>query len=76
MQEQNESDGIDSGQMLLRVKQVPQLLGVGLTKVNQWIKEGIIPTYESPDGGIVWIKPEDLDSFKNSLSPKTNHNWN
>ena len=76
MQKENENEVIDGGQIVLRVRQVPKLLGVGLTKVNQWIKEGVIPTYESPDGGIVWIKPEDLESFKKSLSPKTNHNWN
>ena len=57
--------------ILLRVSDVPEIIGCGLTKVNELIKKGLIKTFVSPDpkDGIVWVRPEDLEEFKNSLVP-------
>jgi hypothetical protein len=57
--------------VLYRVKEIPALLGIGLTKVNEFIKRGILKTVTLPgdDNTIVWIRPEDLEEFKNNLVP-------
>ena len=60
-----------SGRILYRVKEVPALLGVGLTKVNEWIRRGLLKTVTLPgdDNTIVWVRPEDLEEFKQNLVP-------
>lgn len=46
-----------------RMPEVAELLGVGESTVQRWCASGVLPTIRPPGGGVVLIKPDDLDRF-------------
>lgn len=52
-----------AGRLTLRLPEVAELTGASTSTVQRWVASGDLPAVRPPGGGVVLIRPADLETF-------------